>query len=792
MRRTIIFFLFFQYLFLGNAKTWTSIGLYDTSWYDDLSTSFDIKNERELAGLAFLCNNGTSFANKTINLVSDISLLGHEWTPILVFEGIFNGNFHKIEDFQIDYYDDLFGIEKAFIIHNTGIVKNLKLHGSVLLASRGYGEISAGGLCILNEGEISDCIIDCIVSAYNKNAGPSNGYNHQSGGVCVINKGYIFNCTNLKDVSAKPSKYDYRAKSNWAGGIVGKNEGDIINCSNYGNIYTSVGFDYNEWKVGWGLPWGYSGGICGYNSGNISNCLSVADVKAEVVRLGDKDGSNSSVGGIAAHNTGVITNAYYSSAKQLVGPQIINEGFKLGKTQLNNASFDFTGLLNQNVMNLSDENVCFWIHSADKNNNIPFHLNGFAVETQVVDIMQNTATFVTTPTNISASIIVNKGFEYRKDNEPNIKKVYASDKFSATVVDLDLATTYATRAFVVVENGRVIRFNETKFDTSMMIVKTEEASDITAVSAILKGYVQYGNTAIKSQGFLWKAENEENYQVVYSEGQDFEYTLNNLSPSTTYCYQAFVLTLDGESVYGEEVFFSTRPIEVFIDEDATIDCNSIVIAGHINVSISTDVTIEYKKSTANHYERKIVRSNSDGTFECTLLELAPNTEYKCRAYTRYNNVLAYSEEETYKTLEVQIRTLNPLLDTSVTFRGEITGSLNEGLVGFEYRDTNTPDLIVSNAVYCTYIDMFFTYEINDVTNGNEYKYRAFYQNSNGNRVYGEWIHFTPINVISEINNMIETSTSIVYYDIAGKKVTNPEKGFFIVRHSNGTVYTIIK
>lgn len=792
MKRIIIIALLSPFWLIGNATTWTSLGVYDTSWYDDLSTSFDIENEKELAGFAFLCNNGTSFANKTINLVSDMDLSENEWEPILIFEGIFNGNFHAINNFHIDYHDDLFGTEKAFFIHNSGSIVNLELQGSVLLASRGYGEISAGGLCLKNEGTISDCVINCTVSAYNENAGPSNGYNHNAGGICVLNKGFIFNCVNLKDVSAKPSVYDYRARINCAGGIAGQNEGEIINCLNYGDIYTSVGYDHNDWKVGWGLPWGYSGGICGYNSGNISNCVSIANVISEVVRLGDKDGTNSYAGGIVANNSGTITDTYYSSAKLVSAPQIMNEGLKLGQSQLNNTSYDFTGLLNQNVKGLSNNAICFWANSQNKNNNIPFHLNEFAFETQVIDIMQSRATFIANPIEISASIIKNKGFEYRKQGEYSYKKVYSSDKFTATVVNLELSAIYEVRAFVFIDNGETIRSSEVTFSTSKITVETENATDVTSVSATLKGSAQCGNTAIKSQGFLWKTESEDDYNAVYAEGQNFEYTLNNLSPNTTYCYQAFVLTIENESVYGNRVFFSTLPVEIFINKNTIIDCNSILLKGQISINTPTDVTIEYKRTTDDHYDKKRVKSSDDGYFECYLSELSSNTEYECRAYIIYNNILVYSGNEIYKTLGIQVQTLEPIVDTSVLFRGEIIGKSNKGVVGFEYRDASYPDLISSKTIYSNLTNQLFTSQINDVTNGKEYKYRAFYQDENKDKTYGEWIYFTPTSVVANINNTIKASDTAIYYDMSGKIVEQPLKGIFIVLHSNGEIYTIIK
>lgn len=792
MERTITIIWLSLCFLISKASSWTGSGIYDTSWYNDLSTSFDIRTANELAGLAYLCNNGNSFAGKTINLQSDIDLWGYDWDPISIFEGTFNGNHYKIENLKIDYYDSGFGITKGFIIKNTGYIECVELQGSVLLASRGYGEISAGGLCVENEGRIKNCIIDCIVNAYNKSSGANNGYNHNAGGVCAFNKGYIINCVNKGNISAKPSVYDYRARINCAAGVAGYNEGEIINCFNFGDIYTVVGFDSSTWKGSWGLPYGYSGGICGYSAGTINNSVSIANIQAEVVRLGKTDGTNAYAGGIVANSSGTVTNAYYSSSKTLEAPHIINEGLKLGDTQLNNTSYSFTDLLNQNVLDLSNANICFWANSKSKNSNIPFHLNGFAVTTQVDNISQNTATFNAIPTDISSSAIASKGFEYRKRGNLTYKKVYASNDFSVSVADLELSAVYDVRAFVITTDGTIIYFSEKEFSTSPISVETKEATDVTAISAVLKGYIQSGNTAIKSQGFLWKAENETSFHIVYTEGQDFEYKIENLTPNTLYNYQAFILTSNGENLYGETMNFSTHPIAITFNQNTFIDRNNINIKGNINVNISTDVTIEYKKITDSNYIKKVIRSNDDGSFECNLLGLLPNTNYDCRAYMIYNSAYTYSQVYTYKTLNVLVQTLAPLLDKTVTFCGEVIGGSNTGIVGFEYRNANYPDLIASEYIYSSLKNTFFTVQTNNVVNGNEYKYRAFYQEDNGSRTFGEWIYFIPINVVTSINDIKRSIVKIVgYYNIQGKQMDKWQKGINIVRYSDGTTRKVI-
>ena len=365
------------------------------------------------------------------------------------------------------------------------------------------------------------------------------------------------------------------------------------------------------------------------------------------------------------------------------------------------------------------------------------------------------------PINISSSAITKKGFEYKKRDSQNYKKVYAQDDFSVEVSDLELSVKYVVRAFVMTTRGDVIYFNEIDFATSPITVETQECENITATGATLVGYVQSGTTPIQSQGFLWKEEYEKDFHVVYSTGQDFSYKLEGLQPNTSYYYQAFILTVAGESIYGDLANFSTSPVTItFPSPD--IDKKSIYLHGRINCIVKTEVTIEYKKSTDVTYSNCLTESNDDGTFEIELKDLSPNTSYDCRAYINYNNVYYYSPIYTYTTKNIEIQTLSPILDTKVTFRGNVIGGENDAQVGFEYRDSNHPDMIKSDIIYSSLAEGItsFTAQTNNVTNNNTYKYRAFYIDSNNKYNYGDWVYFIPTDIISGINDIKYEAISI--------------------------------
>lgn len=77
--------------------SWQNGGNYSISWFKKNQSEFTITTNKELAGMAYLVNNGyTDFANKTIKLTADIDLTGKFWIPCDMFKGTFDGAGHTI------------------------------------------------------------------------------------------------------------------------------------------------------------------------------------------------------------------------------------------------------------------------------------------------------------------------------------------------------------------------------------------------------------------------------------------------------------------------------------------------------------------------------------------------------------------------------------------------------------------------------------------------------------------------------------------------------------------------
>ena len=107
------------------TEKWSDKGNYSISWYNKDLNEYTISTNKELAGMAYLVNNGyTNFDGKTIKLSEDIDLSGKKWTPCGKFYGIFDGQGHTISDVYIKSEDAC-----GFWTYTKGIIKNLTLEG---------------------------------------------------------------------------------------------------------------------------------------------------------------------------------------------------------------------------------------------------------------------------------------------------------------------------------------------------------------------------------------------------------------------------------------------------------------------------------------------------------------------------------------------------------------------------------------------------------------------------------------------------------------------------------------
>ena len=149
----------------GFSDSWTSSGNYSISWFDKSKSELHISTAKELAGLAYLVNNGYSdFSGKTVKLDADIDLDGKNWPTIgdgknYYYLGSFDGQNHTISGIYIVSQDNEQEYYGFFSYLSASSVKNIRLQGKASIENRtprttgynhetytSYGDSYIGGL----------------------------------------------------------------------------------------------------------------------------------------------------------------------------------------------------------------------------------------------------------------------------------------------------------------------------------------------------------------------------------------------------------------------------------------------------------------------------------------------------------------------------------------------------------------------------------------------------------------------------------------------------------------------
>lgn len=329
-----------------NFKTWVLASDWsEQSWRDTNFTadSTVIATAEQLAQFAWLVNNGTTFAGKTLALAADIDLGAHYWTPAggdsARFNGVFKGAGRSISGLFIENpgvpYQGLFGV----IDINASVEDLVLAHGDIrggdysgVVVGRAYGEVwrcraagviaggsMVGGVAGCTEGILEGCANAASVSGASavggvaglarggagdcSNSGAVSGAN-DVGGVVGFANGDLRRCANSGAVAAHEGER--------TGGVAGScsnvslsectNSGDVGGPATVGGIVGDPGLGLIDRCVNSGTVGGaWVGGIAAITGGTIRNC-----VNRGAVALTTPDGV---VGGIAGeNNSGVVVN----------------------------------------------------------------------------------------------------------------------------------------------------------------------------------------------------------------------------------------------------------------------------------------------------------------------------------------------------------------------------------------------------------------------------------------------------------------------------------------------------
>lgn len=326
-------------------KVWTELA--ETEWYEASADSFTLTTARQLAGLALLVKQGSSFAGKTVRLGADISLVNDDktfnrsvrWfdgigTTQAPFAGTFDGNGFRITEMTAEAV----GSGAALFLATDGaVLKNIRVSGT----AKANGS-AAGIVAQAKNTQLIDCVNEAAVTSNGEKAGGIAArldrasslsgcvnYGSVSGtdgvggvvGVLTDKDSTLSDCINRGAVSGSGSGVGI-------GGVAGRIGGGLTRCANYGTVGGSgwymggvVGACVSEgasalldcYSVG-GVENGHTyasagtGGLIGYgNYYRAENCYSYGVVSA----------ASGTVGGTVGRDSGrsinVRTNLYYRS-----------------------------------------------------------------------------------------------------------------------------------------------------------------------------------------------------------------------------------------------------------------------------------------------------------------------------------------------------------------------------------------------------------------------------------------------------------------------------------------------
>lgn len=285
----------------------------------------------------------------------------------------------------------------------------------------------------------------------------------------------------------------------------------------------------------------------------------------------------------------------------------------------------------------------------------------------------STATSITTGGNVTDNggyAITERGVCYSSTNsEPTITDAFVAGgkgngQFSVSITGLSASTTYYLRAYATNENGTTYGDAVTVTTTDgIATISIGEITNIMALSATGSVTVSdVGGAAIQSCGICWSTNPSPTVtdNKIPASGKQlntaYPCTLSGLQPNTTYYVRGYATT-DITTSYSEQKTFSTTSGLPTIQTNypSSVTAKSVSITGNVTANGGYNVTARgccYSKtnSTPTIADSKIESGSGNGSFELSISNLEPNTDYYACAYATNAIGTAYGNVRSFKTL----------------------------------------------------------------------------------------------------------------------------------------------
>ncbi|MBO9701033.1 MAG: hypothetical protein J7604_12540 [Sporocytophaga sp.] len=369
------------------------------------------------------------------------------------------------------------------------------------------------------------------------------------------------------------------------------------------------------------------------------------------------------------------------------------------------------------------------------------------------------------PTPASGTITV-RGVCWSTTENPTIVNSKTSDgtgpgTYSSSMTGLTVNTTYYVRAYATLSTGNTYYGNQrslTTYQAGTVSVATLAASNLTDISAEIGGKV-IGQENIQARGICYGTVQNPSLSnkiiTAYTWSTDYLFNLKatGLTENTLYYARAYATLSNGETVYGNQISFTTPlgpSYTITTAPVSDIQPNWVMGGGtYSGPGIITDKGVAFGISP-----NPIAYSAGTGTsqmpsetttFQGHLGPLQPNTLYYVRAYIAApSGKIFYGNQITFTSGSVKVDTYNSQLEgMSATLNGNIT--LYSGATitdkGFCWSATNMNPSITDNKTSQGTVSGLFSTKITGLSTSTIYAYRAYAITSSGTTIYGEVMGF---------------------------------------------------
>jgi uncharacterized protein (TIGR02145 family) len=342
--------------------------------------------------------------------------------------------------------------------------------------------------------------------------------------------------------------------------------------------------------------------------------------------------------------------------------------------------------------------------------------------------------------------VLARGICWGTQSSPTISNSKTSDgkgggKYTSSMTDLILKTTYYVRAYVTNSAGTIYG-NEISFTTQdgTMTLTTTAATSITATSVTVGGSVPNdGGSTVTERGICISklpAPTITNKMANGSGTGSFATNITGLTVNTTYYVRAYA-TNSVNTSYGNEVSFTTQDgvINLSTTTVNSITINTAISGGTIISDGGSAVTTcgICWSSTPNPTtaDNKTSVGLGGSTFSSTISGLSENTTYYVRSYATNSIATSYGNEVNFIT-KYTVKDIDGNVYNIVTIGTQVW--LVENLKTTKYRNgesivnvtDNSTWISLKTGAYCdynntisnssTYGKMYNWYAVNDIRN----------------------------------------------------------------------------